>query len=46
MPQLIYVIPEKPNKNLMMTLNKLKIEVIVYYWKKGKPKFKNIENFI
>jgi len=46
LPKLIYVIPEKPNKNLMKTLAELKIDVLIYSWKEGKPQFKKIDNLL
>ncbi|WP_271729202.1 hypothetical protein [Aquimarina algiphila] len=46
MPQLIYVIPEKPNLNLLKTLKKLNIKTLVFSWKDGKPIFKNLNKLI
>jgi hypothetical protein len=46
MPKLIYVIPEKPNRNLTKTLEALKVEILIYSWKKGKPHFKNLDKII
>jgi hypothetical protein len=45
-PKLIFVIPEKPNFNLMKTLKELQIEVSVYAWEKGRPKFKNLDTLL
>lgn len=46
LPRLIYVIPEQPNENLSITLKKLNIEILVYYWKNDKPYFKNLNKLI
>lgn len=46
LPQLIYVIPEKPNANMMKTLKKLQIEVLVYSLKSGKVQFTNISKIL
>lgn len=45
-PKLVYVIPEKPNTNLSKTLKELNIEVLIYFWENGIPKFKNLDNII
>ncbi len=45
-PRLIYVIPEKPNKNLSKTFKKLNIETLVYHLSKGKTSFNKLEKFI
>ncbi|BFP40450.1 hypothetical protein FGF1_12950 [Flavobacteriaceae bacterium GF1] len=42
-PKMIFVIPEKPNRNLTKTFKKLNIKILVYTWDKDKPKFKNID---
>ena len=46
LPRLIYVIPEKPNSNLLKTLKILNIETLVYTLKKGHPYFHKLEKFI
>ena len=46
LPKLVYVIPEKPNNNLLETFGKLKINTLVYEWKKNVPVFKNIDEIL
>jgi len=46
LPRLIYVIPERPNKNLSKTLNKLNIETLVYKLSDGKTNFYNLDKYI
>ncbi|WP_298308617.1 hypothetical protein [Flavobacterium sp.] len=43
MPKLIFVVPEKLNNNLTLTLKKLNIEHLVYTFKNNKPFFKDLE---
>lgn len=42
-PKLIFVVPEKLNNNLILTLKKLNIEQLVYTFKNNKPIFKDLD---
>lgn len=46
LPKMFYVIPEKPNTNLLETLKKLNIAVLVYHWENKVPIFENLDKLL